>query len=385
MSTRAEVGSDRRFESRPADSFGFEEVLYEKGDGVARVTIDRPTRYNAYSTGALEELAAAFRDASFDDAVGVIVFTGAGDRAFCTGGDVKEYADLYVGTPRDYWKYMALFRAYIESILNTGKPVVARINGMAVGGGNESQLACDLSVMAQHTYIKQVGTHVGSVACGGSTQWLPLVVGDKRAREILYLNEPIPALKAAEWGLVNWVVPSVRRGDEWIEEATAEQIDSAKKGADGYRVDLSRLDEFVDDLARRLLASFPECTRYTKQQVNFLKDLTWSSTVRHAQDWLSLHYACWEPLEGMQAFVEKRAPRYAMLRELAARGEPTESRWGAPVRDCPACGNRQLPESHSYCGVCGALLDGAPTPEPVGAGAGAAAGGKGARDEGDSS
>ncbi len=367
MSAPAEVGSERRFESRPPDSFGFREVGYEKRDGVARITIERPERYNAYSTPALEELATAFRDASFDDAVGVIVFTGAGDRAFCTGGDVKEYADLYVGTPRDYWKYMALFRAYIESILNTGKPVVARINGMAVGGGNESQLACDLSVMAQHAYIKQVGTHVGSVACGGSTQWLPLVVGDKRAREILYLNEPIAAVKAAEWGLVNWVVPSVRRGDEWIEEATAEQIDSAKKGDDGYRVDLSRLDEFVDDLARRLLASFPECTRYTKQQVNFLKDLAWSSTVRHAQDWLSLHYACWEPLEGMQAFVEKRAPRYAMLRELAARGAPTESRWGAPVRDCGACGTRQLPQSHHYCGVCGALLDGAPAREAVGA------------------
>jgi len=128
----------RLFESRPAAAFTFRDVLYAKGDGIARITINRPQHYNAYSTAALDELGTAFRDASFDDAVGAIVLTGAGDRAFCTGGDVKEYTSSYVRTPRDYWKYMALFRAYIESILNTGKPVIARINGVAVGGGNEA-------------------------------------------------------------------------------------------------------------------------------------------------------------------------------------------------------------------------------------------------------
>jgi enoyl-CoA hydratase/carnithine racemase len=341
---------------RPAESFAFRDVLYTKADGVARITINRPQHYNAYSTRALEELAAAFRDASFDDAVGVIVFTGAGDRAFCTGGDVKEYAAEYVPVPRNYWKYMALFRAYIESILNAGKPVVARLNGMAVGGGNESQLACDLTVMAQHAYLKQVGTHVGSVACGGSTQWLPIVAGDKRARQILMLNEPIPARQALEWGLVNWVVPSVRRGEQWIEEATAEEIQKAQRGEDGYRVDLSRLDGFVDDLTRRLLESFPECTRYTKQQASFWKDLAWHATVRHAQDWLALHYACWEPLEGMRAFVEKRAPRYRLLRERAAQGRSSELPWGPPLRSCAACGASDLPAEHGFCGACGQRL-----------------------------
>jgi 6-oxocyclohex-1-ene-1-carbonyl-CoA hydrolase len=346
----------RHFVSRPTDSFGFQEILYAKAEGVARITINRPQAYNAYSTAALEELATAFRDASFDDAVGVVVLTGAGDRAFCTGGDVKEYADAYVGTPRDYWKYMALFRAYIESILNTGKPVIARINGMAVGGGNESQLACDLSVIAQHASLKQVGTHVGSVACGGATQWLPIVVGDRRAREMLFLNEPVPADQALAWGLVNRVAPSVRKDDTWVETATAEQIALAQKGRDGYRIDLSRLDATVDDLARRLLASFPECARYTKQQTNFWKDLAWHQTVRHAQDWLSLHYACWEPVEGMRAFTEKRPARYALLRERAAQGGSSEAPWGAPVRDCRSCGAANLPAAHTHCGLCGTPL-----------------------------
>ena len=111
----------RPFGPRPAETYGFRDILYSKDGGIARITINRSANYNAYSTGALEELATAFRDAAFDDAVGVIVLTGAGERAFCTGGDVKEYAATYVATPRDYWKYMSLFRAYIESILNTGK------------------------------------------------------------------------------------------------------------------------------------------------------------------------------------------------------------------------------------------------------------------------
>jgi hypothetical protein len=109
-------------------------------------------------------------------------------------------------------------------------------------------------------------------------------------------------------------------------------------------------------VARRLLESFPECTRYTKQQVSFWKDLAWHSTVRHAQDWLSLHYSCWEPLEGMNAFGEKRRPRYELLRQRAAEGRSSELPWGAPVRRCQACGAENLPADHDFCGACGQRL-----------------------------
>ncbi|MDA8271466.1 MAG: enoyl-CoA hydratase-related protein [Actinomycetota bacterium] len=346
------------FEKLPAVEFT--QVRYSKADWVATITLDRPEAYNAYSTRALIELAAAFKEAAFDDEVAVIVYTGSGTTAFCTGGDVKEYEREYTKSPHNYWKYMGLFSAYIESIINSGKPVIARLNGMAVGGGNESQLACDLSIIAEHGYVGQVGTKVGSVAAGGATQWLPIVVGDRRAREILLLNKPIDAYKALEWGLVNQVVPSVVKDGGFIEHATPEQISKAKKGQDGYSISLSKLDEAVSVMATELIDKFPECTRYTKQQVNFWKDLAWHQTVGHARDWLSIHYSSFEPIEGMNAFVEKRQPGYRMLRERAASGGSSEFPWGPYGKSCPACGARFIPSQFTYCGNCGSALGGLP-------------------------
>jgi len=314
------------FASKPAEEFGFREILYDKRDMVARITINRPQAYNAYTTNTLRELITAFTDASHDDKVGVIVFTGPGDKAFCTGGDVKEYAAVYTQRPRDYWKYMSLFSRYIESIFKNGKITIARINGMAVGGGNESQLACDLAVMADDTYIAQVGTSVGSVACGGATQWLSIHVGDRRAREILFMNPRIPARQALEWGLVNRVVPR------------------------------EKLDETVDEIVQQCLDKFPECTRYTKTQLNYWKETAWHQTIAHAQDWLSLHFTCLEPYEGMQAFVEKRRADYRGVRQRAAEGGSSEFLWGPYRHTCRECGAKGIPADFRYCGRCGAEL-----------------------------
>ncbi len=335
-----------------------QEILYEKRDWVARITLNRPQAYNAYTTDALAELASAFRQAAFDDEVAVIVYTGTGDRAFCTGGDVKEYEAKYTRSPHDYWKYMGLFSAYIESILNTGKPVIARLNGMAVGGGNESHLACDLSVIAEHAYVGQVGTGVGSVAAGGATQWLPIFVGDRRARWMLMLNRRIPPYQALEWGLVNEVVPSVKKDGQFVVHATPEQIAKAQKDEDGYSIDLSKLDEAVNALCNELIDKFAECTRYTKANVNFWKNFAWHQTIGHARDWLSIHYTSWEPLEGMNAFVEKRKVDYRGLRERTAAGRSSEFPWGPYDRSCPECGAKYLPDEFEYCGKCGASLNG---------------------------
>ena len=316
----------RYFDSIGAKSFAFHDILYEKQDMVARITINRPDAYNAYTTDTLRELIQAFDDAAADDQVGVIVYTGAGDKAFCTGGDVKEYSAVYTKRPHDYFKYMGLFSRYIESIFRSGKVTIARINGIAVGGGNESQLACDLAVMADDTYLGQVGTSVGSVAAGGATQWLSIHVGDRRAREMLFLNPRIPARQALEWGLVNRVVPR------------------------------AKLDDEVQALATQCLEKFPECTRYTKQQVNYWKEAAWFATIGHARDWLSTHFTTLEPYEGMQAFVEKRKINFRELRERAASGGSSEFLWGPYAKCCASCGAKGIPSHFSFCGRCGAEL-----------------------------
>jgi len=346
-------------EPMAAEEGHFRDLLYEKHDGVARITLNRPKVYNAYATGTLQELSRAVGDASLDDAVGVIVLTGAGSTAFCTGGDVREYAERYTQRPRDYWKYMGFFEGAVEALLRCGKPTIARLNGITVGGGNELHLACDLSVAASHVYLGQVGVGVGSVACGGATQWLPLAVGDRRARAMLFLNERVPARKALEWGLVNEVAPSVRHAGKFIGEPSTEEVTLAQKELEGYQIDLTPLDAAVDQLSQRLLGMFPECLRYTKQQVNFWKELAWHGTVGHGREWLSLHFATREPHEGMTAFVEKRPPDVAGLRRRLAEGKGADFLFGRPMQHCSNCGAKGLPEDFVFCGRCGA-----PVPSP---------------------
>lgn len=269
---------------RPADAFIFRHILYEKRDRRAFVTINRPELLNAVDGDTLRELNDAFRDASDDDDVGVLVLTGAGDRAFCTGADVKEQAEQFVGRPNAYWKWMGLFIEVHERLRNLGKPTIARLNGMVVGGGNEFNLSCDLAIAAEHVTIRHVGPARGSVPAAGATQFLPLTIGDRRAREMLMLCEPIDARKALEWGLVNQVVPK------------------------------AQLDHAVEAMADKLLDRLPECLRYTKQQLNFWRDLSWHLTIGHARDWLAIHNLSPEVAEGMQAFVEKRPVDSARFR-----------------------------------------------------------------------
>ncbi len=278
--------------ARDPASFGFEKIVYEKHArlrGRATVTINRPDVLNAFDFQTLREMATAFEDASWDDDIGVLVLTGAGDRAFCTGADLKEQQRDCVGRPSHYWKWMGAFIDAHERLRNIGKPTVARLNGMTVGGGNEFNMACDLAVAADDIIVRQVGTSRGSVPAGGATQWLPLIIGDRRAREMLFLCEEIPAAKALEWGLVNEVVPR------------------------------SRLDAAVDALCAKLLNKLPGCIRYTKQQLNFWRDLSWHLTIGHARDWLALNNLTAETAEGIAAFNEKRPVDYDAVRRRAAQ------------------------------------------------------------------
>ncbi|MEE9187221.1 MAG: enoyl-CoA hydratase/isomerase family protein [Bacteroidota bacterium] len=301
-----------KYAGKTTDRLSFRNLLYEKRNSRAIITINRPDVHNALDFDTVRELATAFEDASWSDDVAVVILTGAGDRAFCTGADIKEWKEDFLGRPNDFYKWMGAFIEMHDRLRNIGKPTIARLNGIVVGGGNELNIACDLAVAADHATIRQIGTARGSVPAAGATQWLPLIVGDRRAREILWLCEEIPAKKALEWGLVNQVVPK------------------------------RKLDRAVDELPEKLVKKLPESMRYTKQQTNFWRDLSWGLTIGHLRDWLTIHAASPEVVEGITAFAEKRSIDHSRVR--------------APVsKTCENC-NATMPGYFSYCGSCGNKL-----------------------------
>jgi len=187
----------------------FEDILYDVLGRAAWIVINRPKLYNAFRAQTIEELIAAFKLAADDRGVSSIVLTGAGDKAFCTGGDQSAHEGQYdgrgiVGLPIDE------FQSIIRDI---PKPVIARVNGFAIGGGNVFATLCDLTIAADTAKFGQVGPKVGSVDAGWGTALLARHIGDKRAREMWFLNEQYTAQQAYEMGLVNKVVPAAELDD----------------------------------------------------------------------------------------------------------------------------------------------------------------------------
>ena len=181
------------------------DVRYHVDEGVAVITIDRPDRMNAFRGRTVEELIAAFRRAWADGDVAAVVLTGAGDRAFCAGGDMKQKAQTgdYGPTESGIYEIEALHRL-IRAI---PKPVIAAVNGFAIGGGHVLHVLCDLTVAAENARFGQTGPRVGSFDAGFGTAYLARIVGEKRARQIWFLLEQFDAATAERWGLVNAVVP----------------------------------------------------------------------------------------------------------------------------------------------------------------------------------
>src|SRR6186713_3321440 len=258
----------------PPDELGFERIVYDKDPPRATITLNRPDVLNAFDFRMLREIARACEDASWDDSIRVVVVTGEG-RAFCVGADLRSWEDTLVGRPQEYWKWFGAFKDMHDRMRELGKPTIARVNGIAVGGGNELQMACDLSVMVDDAFIRHVGLEHGSVPAGGATQWLPIMVGERRAREIVLLCEDVPAAQAAEWGLVNRAVPS------------------------------SELDAVVDEWVEKLARKLPQTTRYAKQQLNWWRDVSWHETVGHARDWLALSMLNPETQDAVRRFLDR--------------------------------------------------------------------------------
>ena len=332
-------------------------VLYEKRPATRRdgsivaglynawIILNNPKQYNSYTTDMVKATILAFRRASVDREVNAVVFTAVGDKAFCTGGNTKEYAEYYAGNPQEYRQYMRLFNDMVSAIFGCDKPVVCRVNGMRIGGGQEIGMACDFSVAGDHARFGQAGPVHGSAPDGGSTDFLDQFVGFAKAVESLVLCEPWSAVQAARLGVVNEVVPVHKRADgtfaanPWIEtERYADEFgrvilgeyktgaakDQAKAAAAQLTIDLAPLDAAVDRLVTRLAHTFPDCTRKTLESVRKKKLQHWYQNAESNRSWLALNMNT-EAASGFAAFhFGDRAEReidFVALRQRLAAGE----------------------------------------------------------------
>lgn len=258
----------------------YEDILVEKDSHITWITINRPKVLNSFRNRTLLELATAFDDAGKDASCGVIVLTGAGDKAFSAGGDISEMSDLKPGPGREFLRSC---RRASQAMRDCPQPVVAMVNGYALGGGHELHLFCDLTIASDRAVFGQTGPTVGSVPVWGGTQLLPRIVGEKRAREIVYLCPRLDAKTALEWGLCNRVVPH------------------------------EKLKEETRKVCEDILAKSPQSLRIAKMSFNHAI-ASMDSSFEHGSELLASCYGGEELGEGMKAFLEKRKPEFNRFR-----------------------------------------------------------------------
>jgi 6-oxocyclohex-1-ene-carbonyl-CoA hydrolase len=276
-----------------------------------------------------------------------VVFTGAGDKAFCTGGNTKEYAEYYAGNPQEYRGYMRLFNDMVSAILACDKPVVCRVNGMRIGGGQEIGMACDFTIAQDLARFGQAGPKHGSAPIGGATDFLPVAIGAERAMVACVLCEPFSAHEAYFMGMISEIVPALKVDGRFIANPLVETArmvdeygriifgkpktgDAARSAQDLMKrgtVDLALLDERVEALCTKLLYTFPECTTKTVEELRKPKLDAWNRNKENSRAWLALNMLA-EARAGFRAFNEgtretgREIDFVALRRALAAN-----SRW----------------------------------------------------------
>ncbi|WP_334127478.1 enoyl-CoA hydratase-related protein [Sneathiella sp.] len=257
----------------------YTDILYEERDHVARISINRPDKLNAFRPHTVDELIDAIKTAGWNRDIGVIVLTGVGNRAFCTGGDQSVHDGQYGGR--------GSVGLAIEELQGTIRdvpvPVIARVNGYAIGGGNVLATLCDLTIAAESAQFGQVGPKVGSVDPGFGTALLARCVGEKKAREIWYLCRRYTAQEAYEMGLVNKVVPD------------------------------AELDAEVDSWCQEIVAKSPTAITLAKRSFNLDSDNIRGISMLGMQA-VSLYYDTAESREGVEAFMSKRKPDFRSKR-----------------------------------------------------------------------
>ncbi len=309
------------------------------------IMFNNPTQYNSYTTKAVKEVILAFRQASCDRSVVAVVFSAVGDKAFCTGGNTKEYAEYYAGNPQEYKQYMRLFNDMVTTILKCDKPVINRVNGMRVGGGQEIGMACDFTVAVDTSRFSQAGPKHGSAPDGGSTDFLHLFVGIGHAIESCTLCEPWSAHRAARLGLVNKIVPvlknsdgkfisnpfvSLKESDEWGNVAfgsykTGDEKQKAKAVAAECTTDLSLLDTEVNKMSYSLALTMPDCLSKTIESLRKKKLEHWLQNCETNRSWLALNMMT-EARAGFRAFNEgpknNREVDFLKLRKALSEARP---------------------------------------------------------------
>jgi 6-oxo-cyclohex-1-ene-carbonyl-CoA hydrolase len=312
---------------------------------VTWIWLDNPGQYNSYTTAMVKGVILAFREASAARDVVAVVFTGVGDKAFCTGGNTKEYAEYYAGNPQEYRAYMRLFNDMVSGILACDKPVICRVNGMRIGGGQEIGMACDFSVAQDLARFGQAGPKHGSAPIGGATDFLPVIVGAERAMAACVLCEPFSAHEAYQMGVLTDIVPGLKVDGAYVanplvetgrmvddfgrfcfgKPRTGAALDEGKALMKRGKVDLSALDAKIDELCGKLLMTFPDCTTKTLEELRKPKLDAWNKNKENSRAWLALNMMT-EARAGFRAFNEgpkdDREVDFVTLRQALAKAEP---------------------------------------------------------------
>ncbi|NOZ07775.1 MAG: 6-oxocyclohex-1-ene-1-carbonyl-CoA hydratase [FCB group bacterium] len=339
------------------DDFDYKEIIVEKRplldfagnpvEGLCNhwIFLNNPQQFNSYTTAAVKEIILAFRAASCDRSAVAVVFTAVGDKAFCTGGNTKEYAEYYAGNPQEYKQYMRLFNDMVTNILTCDKPVINRVNGMRIAGGQEIGMACDFSIASDLARFGQSGPKHGSAPEGGSTDFLHLFIGMSKAVESLTLCQHWSAHYSVSLGLINKIVPVLKNKqgeyisnpfvstepfDDWGNPAygsykTGEEKTRAKEIVAECSTDLSALDKAVDQMAFELALTMPECLTKTLESIRKKKLEHWQKNSETNRSWLALNMMT-EAKLGFRAFNEgpkgKREIDFIQLRRELAKGRP---------------------------------------------------------------
>jgi 6-oxo-cyclohex-1-ene-carbonyl-CoA hydrolase len=335
----------------------FSEIIYElrpcldkagnpvEGLHNAWIFLNNPKQFNSYTTAAVKEVILAVRKASMDRSVVSVIFTAVGDKAFCTGGNTKEYAEYYSGRPLEYKQYMRLFNDMITTLLHCDKPVICRVNGMRVAGGQEIGMACDFTIASDMAVFGQAGPKHGSAPDGGSTDFLHLFVGIERAMQSCTLCEMWTAYEALNIGLITEAIPVLKvdgkfvrnplvTTDRWLDDGGAVVYGRKKSGADmdaakaqlaAGTIDLSPLDKAVNALATKLMYMMPDCVNKTLNSMRKKKLEHWDRNQQSNRDWLALNMMT-EAKAGFRAFNEgprdRREIDFIKLRQMLAQGHP---------------------------------------------------------------